>query len=209
MIRLFLDLIIILLLLVVPFVGFKKGLILSCVGLFSALFCVVLAVKITPLFADFVETRTNIPQFISNILADANNKILNLGENSKLFSVLSNVLGLQTKQFTLNNLLVGVFCFVFIYVFAKICICVVIKMLSKVVSRLPIIGRLNNILGLVFGVTKAMVMVFAMCAIVMTLSKIPEIDSFVLGQIEHSALYSVFSESSASVVNVFLNMVKN
>ena len=56
---------------------------------------------------------------------------------------------------------------------------------------------------------KAMVMVFAMCAIVMTLSKIPEIDSFVLGQIEHSALYSVFSESSASVVNVFLNMVKN
>lgn len=205
----FLDIIIIALLIIVPLVGLKKGLILSCVGMFGALFCIILAIKITPVFADFVETNTNIPDFISNILADASNSMINIGGNSKLFAVITNILAVQTKQLTLNKMLVGVFCFVFIYVFARVCISVLVKMLTKVVSRLPIVGGVNSILGLVFGVAKSIIMVFAICAIAMTISKLPQVGEVVLGQIEHSTLYTVFSESSASLVNVFLSVVKN
>lgn len=204
----FLDIIIIALLIIVPLVGLKKGLILSCVGMFGALFCIILAIKITPVFADFVETNTNIPDFISSILADASNSMINIGGNSKLFTVITNILAVQTKQLTLNKMLVGVFCFVFIYVFARVCISVLVKMLTKVVSRLPIVGSVNSILGLVFGVAKSIIMVFAICVIAMTISKLPHVGEVVLGQIEHSALYTVFSESSASLVNVFLSVVK-
>ena len=202
----YLDIIIISLLLLIPFVGYKKGFVLSCVGVLGSVFCVVLALKITPVFSEFVETKTDIPHFVSNMLSGYNDSIINL-PNSKIYDVITKILSVQSVELTINKLLIGAFCFMFVYVFVRICISIILKSISKLVNKLPILGKINSVLGLVLGVAKAFIFVFAMCGFVMLMTKMPGLNEVINSQIEQSALYVMFGESSASVVDVFLSIV--
>ena len=195
-------------LVVVPFVGFKKGLILSCVGLINTLFCIVLSYKITPIFVNFVKKRTDILNFIASFTGGAGENVGVLGQNSKIFNAICDLVSVTDINITLNGFILSLMSFVFIFAFCKVCMSVLIRFVSKIVKKLPIVGKINSILGSVLGVLKAFALIFSLCAIALTISQIPELGSTVLVQIEQSALFDLFSESSASLVEVFLNSVK-
>lgn len=204
----FIDFIIVLMLVVFPFVGFKKGFLLSCVGMCSTLFCFVMSFKTTPLFIDFIKAKTNIFEFLSNITVGADENVAIIMQKSKVFNAICNLVSITDIEISVGDLVLALMSFVFIFVFCKICISVLVRFVSRIVKKLPIVGKINSIFGSVLGVLKSFVLIFTICAIALTVSKIPEFGSVVSAQIEQSLLFDIFSESSAELVDVFLNSVK-
>ena len=90
--------------------------------------------------------------------------------------------------------------------FINVCIKVLLKMISRVVKKIPIASSVNSLFGFVLGVVKSFVVVFSFCAIVMGVSKIPTFAQPIENQINSSALYTVFSDASSVVVDVFLEL---
>lgn len=201
------DLTIITILVILPFINLKKGFLLSCLGFVGSVFCSILTLRIVPYFSIFVKENTNAVNVINKLFSNGNNQGVLV--NSKLFEVICSLLSIYNTNGLVNikDIILNVLCFVFLFFFIKICIRIVIKAISNIVVKIPIVSQVNSVLGFSFGVVKGFVCIFVFCSAIALLSNIPALTNSLNSQIEGSSLYYVFSQTSGDIVDVFLNIM--
>lgn len=189
------DLIIVAIILLFTFLGYKRGLIKVAIKLCTFFIAIILAFVLYKPVANLVISKTNIDE---NIEQSITNKILPEGGTveDEVDSSLSlpNIIK-QNSQNTVQSVakafattLIEISCLLLIFVISKI-VLKFVTLLADLIAKLPILKQFNKLGGTIYGILEGLFIVFAAFAIISLVS--PMIDSSALEAIDNSVLGSI------------------
>lgn len=193
-----LDICVVLILTLIPMIGWKKGFVLSVFNTISTILCVCISVNTAPILAKFIDGKSDIGRFLTN-LSDNAQDIGDLSTIANLFSL---------DNFSIKTLAQTLIAFLGVFIILKVCLKIVFKTISAIINKLPIANKLNSLLGLTLGVFKAFVFIFICSTTITLLSQVPTLSPTLSQQMKNSNIYPYVSESSNVFVNSIINSLK-
>lgn len=194
MIPLIIDIVIVAIVLLFTFLGYKRGLIKVAIKLCTFFIAIIVAFTLYKPATNLIIEKTNLDESISSTIA---NKLLPEGsseedsvdESIKLPEIIlkqgSNTIKDVAASFA--TLLIQIVCFLIIFILVKI-ILKFVTLLADLIAKLPIIKQFNELGGTLYGVLEGLFIVFVLFAIISLIS--PLIDVKLLSYIDSSTIGS-------------------
>lgn len=215
---LIIDLIILGLILLCVFFGYKKGLTKCVIKILSFVIAIVIAVVLFKPISNFVINNTKIDDNIKNsiieIVSDDVNETGKVNEDSNLPKSIVNhinesieVAVNETKQTVVNQVAqqisttaVNVGVAIGLFIIARIAL-IFVSALSSLITDLPIIKQFDKAGGIIYGLVEALIIIFIIFAII----------SFISPMIEGSGLITAINKSIVGSVfynnNILMNII--
>lgn len=147
-----LDLIVILVILLYTFNGWRRGLILSVFSILGYILSLIVAREFSPILTRYVVNNTGIDNWLDGLLSKGIRNVTQMNVPTSSVSDLA------------TNTLINVICFFIIFSITSMVIFNIARLINGV-GRLPVIGELNSLGGLVFGTAKGLMLVFIVLAL--------------------------------------------
>lgn len=200
------DLIIIAIILLFTFLGYKRGLIKVAIKLCTFIIAIIIAFALYKPISNLVIENTSIDESIESAITD---RILPEGASVDDEVELSNDLPsviLENSENTVkgiatsfSNTIIETGCFLIIFIAVKI-ILKFVTVLADLIAKLPILKQFNALGGTIYGVLEGLFIVFVGFAIVSLIA--PLLDVSILEAINSSTLGSIFYNN-----NIILNFI--
>ena len=200
------DLIIIAIILLFTFLGYKRGLIKVAIKLCTFIIAIIIAFALYKPISNLVIENTGIDESIESAITD---RILPEGASVDDEVELSNDLPsviLENSENTVkgiatsfSNTIIETGCFLIIFIAVKI-ILKFVTVLADLIAKLPILKQFNALGGTIYGVLEGLFIVFVGFAIVSLIA--PLLDISILEAINSSILGSIFYNN-----NIILNFI--
>ncbi len=147
-----LDLIVILVILIYAFNGWRRGLILSVFSILGYILSLIVAREFSPVFTKYVVLNTGFDTWLDSILSKGIRSVTQMNVPTSAVSDLA------------TNTIINVICFFIIFAVTSMVIFNIARLVNGV-GRLPVIGELNSLGGLVFGTVKGLLLIFIVLAL--------------------------------------------
>ena len=203
---LIIDLIIVAIILLFTFLGYKRGLIKVAIKLCTFIIAIIVAFVLYKPISNVVIENTGIDESIETAIT---NRILPEGasvdEEVELSNDLHSVIlkngenTVQSIATSFSNTIIEAVCFFIIFIAVKI-ILKFITALADLIAKLPILKQFNALGGTIYGVLEGLFLVFVGFAIISLIA--PLIDVSILEAINSSTLGSIFYNN-----NILLNFI--
>ena len=203
---LIIDLIIVAIILLFTFLGYKRGLIKVAIKLCTFIIAIIVAFVLYKPISNVVIENTGIDESIETAITD---RILPEGasvdEEVELSNDLPSVIlkngenTVQSIATSFSNTIIEAICFFIIFIAVKI-ILKFITALADLIAKLPILKQFNALGGTIYGVLEGLFLVFVGFAIISLIA--PLIDVSILEAINSSTLGSIFYNN-----NILLNFI--
>ena len=203
---LIIDLIIVAIILLFTFLGYKRGLIKVAIKLCTFIIAIIVAFVLYKPISNVVIENTGIDESIETAITD---RILPEGasvdEEVELSNDLPSVIlkngenTVQSIATSFSNTIIEAVCFFIIFIAVKI-ILKFITALADLIAKLPILKQINALGGTIYGVLEGLFLVFVGFAIISLIA--PLIDVSILEAINSSTLGSIFYNN-----NILLNFI--
>ena len=203
---LIIDLIIVAIILLFTFLGYKRGLIKVAIKLCTFIIAIIVAFVLYKPISNVVIENTGIDESIETAITD---RILPEGasvdEEVELSNDLPSVIlkngenTVQSIATSFSNTIIEAVCFFIIFIAVKI-ILKFITALADLIAKLPILKQFNALGGTIYGVLEGLFLVFIGFAIISLIA--PLIDVSILEAINSSTLGSIFYNN-----NILLNFI--
>lgn len=203
------------------FGGYKKGFLKTAFSLVSWIIVLVLCNFATPIVTDMLIEKTDIEVVVQTTVDTKINEVINetietsdlaeleaalpaglktalFGENGSLQEVVTNGVALDTTA--LVNGIVGILGFVITVIVLRLAM-VVVEAVLNIVAKLPLIGPMDKLLGLACGVGKGIILCWVVLAIVSVLA-LTGVNTELATYISQSELLTWLQDN-----NVLLNFV--
>lgn len=200
------DLIIIAIILLFTFLGYKRGLIKVAIKLCTFIIAIIIAFMFYKPIADLVIQKTEIDDSIQHTIT---NSILPEGatvdEEIDIQTNLPNIIlknsenTVQSISTSISKTLIESVCLLIIFITVKI-ILKFITFIADLIAKLPVLHQFNKLGGTIYGVLEGLLFVFIGFAIISLIA--PLIDSSLLYTINESTLGSLFYNN-----NILLNFL--
>ena len=189
------DIILVLLIVLITFIGTRRGFILTVFDLFSGIASFLIAKLFAPLISPLVYdtfAKKTVVAFLTekyngveNAITDAIDSVfgflpdgvLTYCKESGMFNVSYMISGITTVEELEANVVapvvtavINIILFAVIAFIAVIVLRIVGRLISKIISKIKIVGKVNSVLGGVAGVLKGIVYVFIIAAVLSILS---------------------------------------
>lgn len=207
-----LDIIIVALIVIGAFIGYRKGLVGILVSLIGTIAAIILAFLLqTPVANSLYNggigqmVETTVQETITNALEENLQKNEGNADTQSFYSkIIENVTGSEqvenvSKELTMS-VLKGISFFVIFFV--VILITYILQMILNIVVKLPLVGVANNVGGILAGALKVIVKVYVILAIVYCLSGVIKID-FVDNLINSSTITKLMYNNNVIVSVIF------
>ena len=203
------------------FSGYKKGFLKTAFSLVSWIVVLVLCNFATPIVTDMLIENTDIEVVVQTTVDTKINEVINetletsdlaeleaalpaelktalLGENGSLQEVVANGTALDTTA--LANGIVGILGFVITVIILRLAM-VVVEVVLNIVAKLPLIGPMDKLLGLACGAGKGIILCWVILAIVSVLA-LTGVNTELATYISQSELLTWLQDN-----NVLLNLI--
>lgn len=203
------------------FSGYKKGFLKTAFSLVSWIVVLVLCNFATPIVTDVLIENTDIEVVVQTTVDTKINEVINetletsdlaeleaalpaelktalLGENGSLQEVVANGTALDTTA--LVNGIVGILGFVITVIILRLAM-VVVEVVLNIVAKLPLIGPMDKLLGLACGAGKGIILCWVILAIVSVLA-LTGVNTELATYISQSELLTWLQDN-----NVLLNLI--
>lgn len=200
------DIVLIAILVLAAFLGYKKGLVNTIFSVVAFLVSIILSFILYTPVSSFINNNTQLNQKIETIVTEKlqteendnniynNNVIKNMENSAKDVAIKE-----TSKQVAMLGVnLISIIC---VYLVARI-VLILLKGVINGIASLPVIKQFNEIGGLVAGFAKGLVLIYLVFAIVILLSDMFDFSGFV-SLIDKSLLGKVFFDN-----NVIINILK-
>ena len=198
------DIIIIAIVVLSTFLAYKKGLIAQAIKLLAVIIAVIATLLLYRPVANFIINTTNIDETIQNSIyekayevstqkTNEENPENNIIEGAKLA-------GIQQTSRELSTQIINVAVIVILFFGIKIALRFV-SALANVVAKLPILNKLNKIGGIIYGIIRGIVIVYACLLLISFVGKVDN-TSFLHKSVEESNLGKTMYENN--ILNVLL-----
>ena len=161
------DIVLILVLLVSTFAGYKKGLVAVATRLFAGVISIIVMLLICRPVANFVINNTQIDEKIEGVIIENSGNMLDENINSsneQVQGVMNTVtdeiknkaIVTQAENVTIN--IIYIMSSIIVYVILKVLLIIIIK-ITNVIMKLPILKQFNEIGGIIYGFLRGGVIV--------------------------------------------------
>ena len=192
---LIIDLIILAIILLFTFLGYKRGLIKLAIKLCTFIIAIVIAFLFYKPVANVIISNTNIDETLQSSITE---RILPEGVSSsdevQIYNELPNII-LQNSQNTVQSIsesfsttIIETACLLIIFVTVKI-ILKFVTVLADLIAKLPILKQFNKLGGTIYGVLEGLFIVFVGFAILSLIA--PLLDTSILDNINNSNIGSI------------------
>lgn len=189
------DLIIIAIILLFTFLGYKRGLIKVAIGLCTFIIAIIISFMFYKPIANVIITNTNIDETIQTAITD---RILPDGVSSteeiEVYNELPSII-LQNSENTVESIaisfsttIIETSCLLIIFVAVKI-ILKFVTVLADLIAKLPILNQFNKLGGTIYGILEGIFIVFVGFAIISLIA--PLLDTSILDSINNSNIGSI------------------
>lgn len=186
------DLIIVAIILLFTFLGYKRGLVKLAIKLCTFIIALIVAFMLYQPIANVVIENTEIDEsiedtIISNILPEgvSPNDEIDLSNDLPSIIIENSQNTVQSVATSISTTLIETACLLLIFIAVKI-ILKFVTILADLIAKLPILKQFNKLGGTLYGVIEGFVIVFAGLAIVSLIA--PVLDSSILEAINGSTL---------------------
>lgn len=200
---LIIDLIIVAIILLFTFLGYKRGLVKLAISLCTFFIAIIVAFALFKPISNVVIENTSIDETIKSTITD---KILLEGsspedEVEKDLDLPKMIL--KGSEKTVKNIansfstaIIETTCFLIIFIVVKI-VLKFVTILADLIAKLPILKQFNKLGGTIYGVLEGLFIVFVIFGIVSLVS--PLMDASILNKINESVLGSWFYNNNILV----------
>ena len=204
------DIIIILIILICTFIGYKRGLVKVVVGLLSFIIALILAVIIYKPVSNIIINNTNIYDNIKDgVYENIKDEDIENSE-SGIISFARNYIISEAKDATaemisesIAEIVIDVLTFIIILIMTRI-ILIFVSVLFSSIANLPIIKQFNKAGGLIYGILQGIVINYILFALSLIVVQLSNVDSnFVNDTINKSKIGNVLYNE-----NVIINLIK-
>lgn len=212
------DIIILVILALSIFLGYKKGLTKCIIKIFSFVIALVIAFVLFKPISNFIINKTSIDDNIKNsivqIVQDDISEEGKVKEDSNLPNSMVNYINEsiknsvnETKNTIVNTVaediskgIVNVCVAIGLFIVARIAL-IFVSAISSIVTDLPIVKQVDKLGGVAYGIIRALIVIFIIFAIISLISPMIE-DSGLIVTINKSILGSIFYNH-----NILLNII--
>lgn len=174
------DIILIAIVVISAFLGYKKGLVELGAKLIAGLVAIILTLIIFKPIGNVIIKNTSIDEKIENVILEntknfidensqvSDNKYIQSASDNAVTEVKENILPEQARNIAVN--VVYVASAIIIFIVSKIVLSIIIT-LANAVASLPILKQFNEIGGLLYGIIRGAVISFIIILIIGTVAK--------------------------------------
>ena len=183
-----LDLIVIAIIALSTFIGYKKGLIKVAFGLVSFILAIILSVVLYKPVSNFIIDYTPIDDYIEQSISERLQSPEITKEESE--NIVSNFFDLKNISNSLINsstniisdgiskTIINISCMIVVFIISKL-ILLLFKFVGDLISKLPLIKQVNNAGGFLYGLIRGFLIIYVLLALVAIASPIININNLI------------------------------
>lgn len=196
------DLILIAIISLSAFIGYKKGLIKVAFGLVSFILAIVISVALYKPVSNFIVEHTPIDDYIEQTIyerLDSTEITTEETENivSNYFHNLKNA-STNVIADSISTTIINISCIIIVFIISKI-ILLFFKFIGDLISKLPLIKQVNNIAGFLFGLLKGFFIIYVLFALIAILAPIVNINQL-LNIINNSIIANIMYNNNIILI---------
>lgn len=176
------DLIIIALIALFTFIGYKKGLIKVAFGLVSFILAIVISVLLYKPVSNFIIEYTPIDDYIESAVSERLDSPETTAEETEniVSNYFENIKNASTAMVSngISKTIINVSCMIIVFIISKL-VLLLFKFLGDLIAKLPLIKQVNNAGGFLYGLLKGFVIVYIFLAIIALLAPIVNLNQIV------------------------------
>lgn len=191
--------------------GFEKGFIRKVISIATIIVTIVVTKHFTPSIVETVKNMTNIEATINTRIYEAFIETnvfdtLNLGALEKFLGTDAMQSMIRDKIATsLTGIILNLVCGIALFIFTFLVIKIIIKLLDFI-DYIPVVGEINKILGGIFGVIEALIIIWLVFAVVKVFENIPAVNT-AIKQINNNFLVKALYDNNV-IFDFFSNLFK-
>ena len=199
------DLVIIVIILLSTYLAYKKGLISLAVQLIAIIISLAITLVLYKPVTNVVVNVTNIDETIQDaILKKANTMISENNEKSdKIIETIQSNMLPETAEVIAVNIIQGAF-IIILYIVGRV-ILRFVSIIANIVSKIPIISQINKTGGIIYGLLRGIIIVYAILLII-NLSGTINPQNPVYTDLEESYIGKTMATNN--ILNVLFNKIK-
>lgn len=184
-----LDLIIILIILLCTFIGYKRGLVKTAINILSFFIALIISIMLYKTVGNIVINNTTVDDNLENLISS---KVLIENYEEKYDFLPKSLLkdgenNVNEMAKVLTEKIIYIISFIVLFIALKIAL-IFAKFLADIITKLPIIKQFDKLGGVIYGVAKGFIIVTVIFAVVFMIT--PMIDSKYINVINDSTIGS-------------------
>lgn len=177
-----LDLIVLAIIALSTFIGYKMGLIKVAFGLISFVLAIIISVVLYKPVSNFIIEYTPIDDYIEQTLSERLDSPETTDEETK--NIVSNYYN-NIKNTTTNTIadgisktIINISCILIVFIISKL-VLLLFKWLGDLIAKLPLIKQLNEAGGLLYGLLRGFILIYGLLALIAITSPIIDMNNIV------------------------------
>lgn len=178
----FIDIIILFIIALTTFIGYKKGLIKVAFKLVSFVLAIIISVVLYKPISSFIINKTTIDDNLETTISQR----LSSSDTSKdekeniLSSYYSDIKNYSTNAMahSISIAIINIGCILIVFIISNL-ILLLFKFSGDLIAKLPIIKQFNSAGGFLYGLVKGFLIIYIFLAIVALIAPITDINNFV------------------------------
>lgn len=176
------DIIILCIIALSTFIGYKKGLIKVAFGLVSFLLAIIISVLLYKPISNFIISYTTIDDNIEQAIEEKLSSTNTTDEETEniIANYYSNIKNASTNVIAdnISKTIINIGCMLIVFIISKI-ILLFFKFSGDLIAKLPLIKQFNSAGGFIYGLLKGFILIYVFFALVAILSPLININSFI------------------------------
>jgi len=176
------DLIVISIIALFTFIGYKKGLIKVAFGLVSFILAIIISVLLYKPVSGFIINYTSLDDIIETTISErlSSSDTTDEETNNIISNYYSNIKNSTTAVVAdgISKTIINVGCMIIVFIISKI-VLLFFKFTGDLIAKLPLIKQVNHIGGFIYGLLKGFIIVYLLLAIIAIVSPVIDINNFI------------------------------
>lgn len=176
------DLILIAVIALFAFIGYKKGLIKVAFNLISFILAIIISIVLYKPMSNFIINYTPLDDYIESTISERLDSPETTDEETKniVSNYYTNIKNASTSVISsgISKTIINIACMIIVFIIAKI-ILLFFKFAGDLIAKLPLIKPLNNAGGFIYGLLKGFIIIYILLALLAILSPIININNII------------------------------
>lgn len=176
------DLILVAIITLFAFIGYKKGLIKVAFSLVSFILALIISIVLYKPISNFIINYTPLDDKIETTIAERLNSSKSSSEetNNMIENFYSNIKNTTTTAVAdgISKTIINIGCIIIVFIISNI-VLLFFKFTGDLISKLPLIKQFNSAGGFIYGLLKGFIIIYLLLALIAILSPIIDINNFI------------------------------
>lgn len=176
------DLIILAIIALSTFIGYKKGLIKVAFGLISFILAIILSIVLYKPVSNFIVNYTTLDDIIETTIHERleSPDISDEETNNIVSNYYTHIKSASSAVIAdgISKAIINIGCIIIVFLLSKI-VLLFFKFTGDFIAKLPLIKQVNNVGGFLYGLLKGFIIIYLLLALIAIISPIIDINSVV------------------------------